>query len=54
MNLNREQVLSLAETCHIALTGEETEALTAELNELLKLTEKLTGETVTAGVRYDG
>lgn len=54
MDLNREQVLALAETCHIALTGEETAALTAELNELLMMTERLTGETVTAGVRHDG
>lgn len=42
MRLNREQVLSLSDACHIALTERETAALETELNNLLALTERLT------------
>lgn len=42
MRLNREQVLSLADACHIALTERETAALETELNDLSALSEQLT------------
>lgn len=48
MKLNREQVRSLAESCHIALTEREAETLKTELNGLLALTESLTKRAVNA------
>lgn len=41
MNLNQEQLRTLAESCRIGLTGEECEALVRELNELLALADGL-------------
>ncbi|HBF15704.1 MAG TPA: hypothetical protein DDW30_08550 [Clostridiales bacterium] len=51
MRLDREQVLSLSEVCHIALTEEEAAALKTELNELLALAERLTDGNAAEGLR---
>lgn len=44
MELNREQLLSLAGVCRLTLTEEETEPMLTELNRLLRMADCLSPE----------
>lgn len=54
MNLDRERLLNLADTCGIALSDGEAEILENELNELLMLADRLhEGATVPCSARRE-